>query len=123
MVWEKIFEVGADGGSITAMGLPGENGQWSFLMVTNESTLKAFVDDVADEELYSECHADTWEGLLEKMDQYPWQRLYPLEPFHEDFKGQIWAAVMARGGGEYRLRNWQECCGRTTDLEREKSDA
>lgn len=21
-------------------------------------------------------------------------------------------AVMTRGGGEYRLRNWQECCGK-----------
>lgn len=112
MEWERLFEVGADGGSITVVGRLVENGQWSFLMTTDESTLKAFLDDIADEELYSECHAGSWEGLLEKVDRYPWAKLYPLGPFHKAFKDRIWEAAMARGVDEYCLHNWQECCGK-----------
>lgn len=113
MMWEQLFKVGAEGGSLTVMGRQDEGGGWSFLMVRDESILRAFIDGLADEELYDECHATTWEGILEKLDRYPWVRLYPLGPFHDQFKGKIWDAVVARDRGSCQRDLWVECCSQT----------
>jgi hypothetical protein len=112
MEWEQIFKVGAEGGMLAVMGRKGSTGEWSFLMVRDESTLREFVDDLTEDEVYSQCYANTWEGVLAKMDQYQWAQLYPVMPFHEEFQERIWDAVMERGPGEYGLRDWQRCCGK-----------
>jgi hypothetical protein len=68
-------------------------------------------DEFKNDELYSSVHANNWDEALQKMDQYPWTMLYPLEPFHPEFKRLIWAAIQVRGTSEHRYEDWATCCG------------
>ena len=113
MTWEKIFEVGGDGGSISVMGRRGDNGPWSFLMVCDESTFMSMTDEFIAEELSSKDYSESWEGIIEKLDAYPWPHLYPLGPFHEVFKERIWMSLMERKGGSGYADKWANFCGPT----------
>jgi len=115
MEWEPIFKAGCEGGCLTVLGKRGANGEWSFLMVRDETTMREFVEDLTDEEVYAEDFAATWEGVLAKMDRYPWAMLYPLEPLHKEFKDRIWEAVLARTTDEYERRTWQAPCGKSPE--------
>ncbi|TLM69224.1 MAG: DUF262 domain-containing protein [Deltaproteobacteria bacterium] len=109
--WQEIFKVGAEGGAISVMGKRDAGGCWTFALVTDESTLGCLFDEFAGQDLRSSELSDSWEGILKMIDRYPWTKLYPLEPFHEDFKKLIWAAVQVRGTDEHRMGDWARCCG------------
>ena len=107
--WVKVLEVLAEGGSLKVMGSKNSKGDWSFAMVRDESTLAQLIDDVLPESVYEEVLADSWEGILEKMDRYPWAELYP-GTVHEDVRKRIWAAVLSRTSDTWKLKNWAEVC-------------
>lgn len=113
MAWEKIFEVGCEGGVISVLGRVGRDGQWTFLMTTDERTMLSMTDEFSADELYSEKMSDSWEGILQKLDEYPWTHLSPLGPFHEAFRDRIWTSFHEREvGGRYYPDKWAELCGR-----------
>jgi len=68
------------------MGRPDQDGHWSFLMVCDEKTMISLAEEFRAEGLYSRNYSENWAGILEKLDDYPWTRLYPLDPFHDQFK-------------------------------------
>ena len=114
MSWQKIFAVGGDGGSISIMGRTDQGGHWSFLMVCDERTMMTLTDEFRVEDLYSRNYSKTWEGILDKLDDYPWTRLYPLGPFHDQFKERIWEMVIAREDHDRCLDRWAEHCDKLT---------
>ena len=111
MDWEQIFVVGAEGGCLTVMGCQSQDGEWSLLLVRDEATMKAFADDLADDELYERCSASTWEELLDKIDVYPWAMLYPVDPVHSLFRQRVWNAVVERTADCRGQEEWLSQCG------------
>ncbi|PLX77532.1 MAG: hypothetical protein C0614_09525, partial [Desulfuromonas sp.] len=105
--WQTIFKVGSEGGSLTVMAKDDGEGRWQFAMVKDEQTMKCLCEELIDDQLYSSACADSWQGVLKMMDKYPWTKLYPLQPFHDEFKKLIWEAVEERGGHIYRIDDWQ----------------
>ena len=88
-----ILRVGAEGGSITLVGLYTEVG-WQLRVVTSESALQAFADEnpiaIADWPWVA-----TWRSALKQLDVYPWTELYPLAVNHE-FRDRVLKALQAR---------------------------
>ena len=90
-----ILEVGADGGSITLLGVE-SNGAWQFKVTTGEAAL---VDDVDTDDLPQRPWVTSWEDALTQLDRYQWARLYPLS-VHPDFRTRIMNAVKDRADAE-----------------------
>lgn len=108
--WEMIFKVGAEGGALAVMGHKQPDGNWEFLLVRDETTFLGLVDQVSSEELKSTHQFLSWNAILEKMDKYPWTHLYPLGPFHDEFKKMIWSAYLERGRSDYNDKEWSMLC-------------
>jgi len=111
MSWQIIFKVGAEGGSLTVLGRQDAASQWQYTLVRDESALQFLTEEYSAEELYAECLASNWEGVLDELDVYPWAQLYPVGPFHADHKIRIWAAVQARSEEEGYDADWETLCG------------
>ena len=53
---------------------------------------------------------DSWQEALAALDQHPWTRLYPLEPFHDGLKDAIWDAFIDRGASKHHQNRWSILC-------------
>ena len=104
---EVIVEIGAEGGSITLLGIRSQRG-WLYSMSAEEWALE-------DEGGYGyDSNAvDTWEAALVLLDRYPWHKLYPLQ-VHSEFGPQIWSALEKRFGSgatsKSNMDRWRELC-------------
>jgi hypothetical protein len=107
---EIIVKVGAEGGSLTLYGQRNGRG-WQFSMGLFDQTM-SWVDGGPVVERTSKV-VKTWASALKLLDEYSWNRLFPLA-VHPDFGKKVFAAVVARnkrGYNEYGVDRWQEICG------------
>jgi hypothetical protein len=105
---EVVLRVGAEGGSLTVYRVPYTGGGWFWEVETNEVALHDLVSD--DDDLDScgavrRTLAESFEEAIERLDKYPWVRLYPLQ-IHKDYHDAILRAVLERGG-EREERRWR----------------
>jgi hypothetical protein len=119
---EVILSIGAEGGALTIVGMRAADG-WRFLLVRDETTLRALLskeDRVGLEFWRQSDWVESLEGALALLDQYPWHRLRPLQ-VHPDFRRQVWAAVEERfrtdkrGEGFGSPDRWRRLCHREAD--------
>ncbi len=108
--WDKVLEIGAEGGSITLYGSKDANGEWWFSRHTDERTMKDLLteeDQIGLEfESFSE-RAKGWEGALKILSRYPWPCLYPLY-VHPEFADSVMFEVKKASGEQdhINLRHW-----------------
>ncbi|GAB3554749.1 hypothetical protein GCM10027343_43070 [Noviherbaspirillum agri] len=89
---EVIFELGAEGGSLTVFGRKAGE-QWIFLLKSvdqSEALIDANVAALNQLASYPSLHE-----VFGAMDRYPWHRLYPLR-VHPLFRDQIHKEVQSR---------------------------
>lgn len=97
---ELILKVGAMGGSISVWSLKSKDGTRSFIVKTDESTLKEFMDEEDANGLCFESKTrplHSFNEALNDLGQYAWHLLYPTF-VHQDFRDQILTAVRDLGG-------------------------
>jgi hypothetical protein len=86
---ETIIEVGAEGGSITLLGIESDEG-WRFRRQAHDCS------DADDEPTQTESEwVASWTSALRLMDKYPWDLLLPLK-VHPDFRTRVWEEVQKR---------------------------
>lgn len=106
---ETLLEVGAEGGSVAIYGMRTPSG-WLFSEEVIDQT-----PELIDEEaiLYRSGLLDTWDAALQRLDRYPWYRLYPLQ-VHPEFRDAIFEAVVSRykadGAIGARIDDWRLLC-------------
>ena len=113
---EVIVKVGAEGGSLTLVGIKAANG-WRFRAIRNESTLYDLLSEEDREGLVFRDESDwvdSFDASLALLDKYPWHLLIPLQ-VHPDFRRQVWTAVEERyrtdkREGPDRLDRWDRLC-------------
>jgi len=91
MSWEKILELGVEGGTITLLGRQDPVVGWRFVLMTNESTLNAFLEEDEAEtmpQIGSWGPVEGWEGALALLARYPWRQLRQLY-VHPDFEERL----------------------------------
>jgi len=115
-----ILEVGAEGGSITLLGVQTADG-WRFRLKSTDHSDTFFDEshEAADSGPNDSRTADSWPAALKLLDSYPWHRLYPLE-VHPDFREIVFDAVAARYGSKDadpwdQLSKWRDVCGMPGD--------
>jgi hypothetical protein len=107
--WQVILELGAEGGSITLCGMETEGG-WFFSRNVSDWSPELIGEESIQ---YKSRVVDSWEAAVALLDQYPWQRLFPLM-VHPKFSERIWLAVRDRlekdqASGRY-LDSWRNMC-------------
>jgi hypothetical protein len=115
---EVILKIGAEGGSLTMVGMRAANG-CRFRLVRNESVLRELLnaeDRVGLQFWQQSDWVESLEGALTLLDRYPWHLLSSLQ-VHPDFRQQVWAAVEERHrtddrSGSDRPDRWHRLCHR-----------
>ena len=105
---ELILKVGAMGGSINVWSVNANDGTRSFVVKTDESTLKEFMDAEDAEGISVESETErlhSFADALIALGDYPWHELYPMF-VHQDFIDPVLTAVMNLGG-EKLANRWQ----------------
>lgn len=106
---ELILRVSAEGGDIKLYGEQVGQG-WRFRRSVNDQT-PLLIDEPGIE--HDSEIADSWDGAIRLMDQYPWHRLSPRF-VHPEFRKQVWAEVRQRAGQglvtPQRVGDWQSRC-------------
>jgi hypothetical protein len=104
-----ILEVGTEGGSLTLA----KSGR-GFCYTSDETTLKAFFDDLTDSELVNKSiiFKSFPEAMESMIKRYPVFDLYPVK-IHPAYKKRIHAYFLAYKKGSHaenswRLRDWEE---------------
>jgi hypothetical protein len=108
-----IIKIGAEGGSITLSGWKTSRGTWRFLRATDERSMKGALseEDAAGLEFTSKSAAVSgWNGALQILSRYPWQRLYPLY-VHPEFADPVWQEVAKVELDSWQRNRWSELCG------------
>jgi hypothetical protein len=109
---EIIVEIGAEGGSITLVGVRSGAG-WRY-----QTSGVDWTPELLDEKRvqHESDPVQSWEAALRLLDNYPWHALVPVH-VHPEFRGRIWAAVQKRFDDHPRassgLDRWREFCERT----------
>lgn len=104
MIAEVILEVGAEGGSLTLLGIRTGRG-WRFRRGVREQ-----IDE--DASSHASDWVDSWQDALVILDRYPWRELYPIT-VHREFRQQVWAAVEREFGHDpsgRRAEQWRRLC-------------
>jgi hypothetical protein len=104
---QTIFEVGADGGSLSIRRTKRADGEWQFAVFRNEETLWNLLHEQDREGLtFSEESADmdSFAAALKLLDHYAWHGLYPIT-LHADY-AEIVMAEVARRDGDRGVRRW-----------------
>jgi len=117
---ELILKVGAAGGSISVWSVSAKDGTRSFVVKTDESTLKELMDKEDANGLSFKSKTGplhSFADALAVLGRYPWHRLTPVF-VHQDFIDPILTAVMNLGG-EKEVTRWRrrlngEFCGHFT---------
>ncbi|OGP83094.1 MAG: hypothetical protein A2V87_07535 [Deltaproteobacteria bacterium RBG_16_58_17] len=117
---ELILKVGAAGGSISVWSVSVKDGTRSFMVKTDESTLKELMtkEDAAGITFKSKTGPlISFADALAVLGRYPWHSLYPMF-VHQDFIDPVLTAVMNLGG-EKEVNRWRrrlnnEFCGHFT---------
>jgi hypothetical protein len=105
---ELILKVGAMGGSISVWSLKSKDGTRTFLVKTDESTLKDLMTEEEAEGIAFKSKTEPLHSFAEALidlGQYAWHLLYPMF-VHQDFRDQILTAVRDLGG-EKLANRWQ----------------
>lgn len=92
--YEKILEVGAEGGTVGIVGQPVDGG-WLFRVRADEAELLAQTDEDAEIATPQRSWCTTWRSVLKQLDAYPWVQLYPLA-VHPAFKERVISALRTR---------------------------
>ena len=105
---ELILKVGAMGGSINVWSVNANDGTRSFVVKTDESTLKEFMDAEDAEGISVESETErlhSFADALIALGDYPWHELYPMF-VHQDFMDPVLAALKELGG-EKVVTRWR----------------
>lgn len=105
-----ILLVGAAGGSITLFGFQTQ-GHWHFTRKVIDQTPDLIANDWI---AHSTDAVNTFDEALELINEYPWQKLCPLE-VHSEFRARVYKEVLTRyavEGDKFRRRlpEWQRVC-------------
>lgn len=108
--WEKILELGAEGGTIALYGQKEAGETWIYTKEVDESTLAEMTEDQGLSYFQSRglTKVSSWEDAVQLMGQ----KLYFLRPLyvHSEFKLRVWQEISTN---EERVRNiniWQRLC-------------
>jgi len=118
---ELILEVGAAGGSLSVWSSTNKEGNRSFLVKRDESTLKELMDEKDAEGIEftsTTGQLQSFADALIVLEQYPWHRLYPMF-VHHDFIDPVLAAVMTLGG-QKELDRWKQRIKYVNELDRKQ---
>jgi hypothetical protein len=105
---ELILKVGTAGGSISVWSVSAQDGTRSFVVKTDESTIKELMtdEDAAGIAFKSKTGSlNFFADALTVLGRYPWHLLYPMF-VHQDFIDPVLTAVMNLGG-EKLANRWQ----------------
>jgi hypothetical protein len=105
---ELILKVGAAGGTISVWSISAKDSTRSFMVKTDESTLKELMteEEAAGIAFKSKTGAlGSFADALAVLGRYPWHLLYPMF-VHQDFIDPVLTAVMNLGG-EKLANRWQ----------------
>lgn len=105
---ELILKVGGMGGSISVCSVNAKDGTQSFVVKTDESTLKEFMDEEEANGLSFNSETEplhSFADALIALGKYPWHQLTPMF-VHQDFREPVLTAVMNLGG-EKLANRWQ----------------
>jgi hypothetical protein len=105
---ELILKVGAMGGSLSVWSVSAKDGTRSFLVKTDETTLKEFMDEEDANGLSFKSETKplpSFADALVALGRYPWHLFSPLL-VHRDFIDPVLTAVMNLGG-EAEVIRWR----------------
>jgi len=105
---ELILKVGAMGGSLSIWSVSAKDGTRSFLVKTDETTLKEFMDEEDANGLSFKSATGqlrSFTDALVVLGRYPWHLFSPLF-VHSDFIDPVLTAVMNLGG-EAEVIRWR----------------
>lgn len=105
---ELILKVGGMGGSISVWSVNAKGGTRSFVVKTDESTLKEFMDEEDANGLSFNSETEllhSFDDALKELGHYLWHELTPMV-VHQDFREPVLTAVMNLGG-EKLANRWQ----------------
>jgi hypothetical protein len=103
-----ILKVGAAGGSISVWSVNAKEGTRSFVVKTDESTLKDLLTEEEAEGIAFKSKTaplHSFADVLIALGKYPWHLLTPMF-VHQDFREPVLTAVMNLGG-EKLANRWQ----------------
>jgi len=103
-----ILKVGAAGGSLSGWSVNTKDGTPSFVVKTDESTLKEFMDDVDTNGLSFKSKIGSLHSFTDALivlERYPWHLFSPLF-VHQDFIDPVLKAVVNLGG-EKEVTRWR----------------
>jgi hypothetical protein len=106
---ELILKIGAAGGSITLWSVSAKDGARSFVVKTDESTLKGMMTEEDAEGIAFKSKTAPLHSFADAMialGHYQWHLLYPMF-VHEDFRDPVLKAVRNLGG-EKLANRWQQ---------------
>jgi hypothetical protein len=115
---ETILEIGAEGGSLTIIGIRDPECGWRFAKIRNEDTLRSFLSEEDQEGLvfYERSgYVASFTEALDSLDRYPWHLLSPQQ-VHPEFRHKIFDVVVSRFEAEGedpwdQLSKWRKVCG------------
>ena len=105
---ELVLKVGAMGGSISVWSVNTKDGTRSFVVKTDESTLKAFMDEEDANGLSFKSETGSLHSFADALivlGRDPWHLFSPLF-VHQDYIDPVLTAVMNLGG-EKLANRWQ----------------
>jgi hypothetical protein len=105
---ELALKVGAAGGSLSVWSVNTKDGTPSFVVKTDESTLKEFMDEEDTNGLSFKSKTGSlpsFTDALIALERYPWHLFSPLF-VHQDFIDPVFTAVMNLGG-EDEVKRWR----------------
>ena len=105
---ELILKIGAAGGSLSVWSVNTKDGTPSFVVKTDESTLKEFMtkEDAAGINFKSKTGPlRSFADALTVLGRYPWHLFSPLF-VHQDYIDPVLTAVMNLGG-EKEVNRWR----------------
>ena len=106
---ELILKVGAAGGSLSLWSVSAKDGTRSFVVKTDESTLKGLMTEEDAEGIAFKSKTAPLHSFADAMialGHYSWHLLYPMF-VHQDFREPVLKAVMNLGG-EKLANRWQQ---------------
>lgn len=98
---ETVLQVGADGGSITLLGVRDEQ-DWRFCLLASEKMFKADGSQNVSNELKGWLD---WNTALEQLEAYPWRFLFPIQ-VHPEFSSKIGVALKQNPHPDFSV-NWK----------------